>query len=182
MPITVLPVIAEPPQAGTENETGKVGNHNPWKNQKPGIICHQLQVRLTHRRTPSDKKIPCFGFPCRRTKQDAGQGSIISIKNDVLDVFTDMSTAPKIMVAIHQAVKQIVNITPFRNHLDLNWTQLRQFTVDRITTMGKERNNASTIVIVPGYRQRKKLALFEFSQHRTAGHILEQSLVRTPVP
>jgi hypothetical protein len=106
----------------------------------------------------------------------------MTIKNDVLDVLADMSTASKVMVAIHQTVKQIVSIAPCGNHQDLNWSQINQFTVDGITTVGNVRNIASSIAIAPDYRQPNKLALFEFSQHRTAGHILEQALVCAPVP
>lgn len=106
----------------------------------------------------------------------------MTIKNDVLDVLADMTTASKVMVAIHQAVKQIVRFAPCGNHQDLNGSQLCQFTENWITTVGNVRDNASPITIVPGCRQCNKLALFEFPQHRTAGHILEQALVRAPVP
>ena len=57
-----------------------------------------------------------------------------------------------------------------------------QRTVDGIAAMGNVPDAACAITAALWWWQHNELALFEFSQHRTAGHILEQTLVGAPVP
>jgi len=115
MTVFCHPVLSQTPEAGGKDETGKMRDPYPWKDQKAGVVGYQAQVPTTGDSVPTDELISRGGFPGRRTEQQAGNGTPITVESDILHVFADMPFASEIMVSIHKAMEQIIIDTAFLN-------------------------------------------------------------------
>ena len=62
--VFIHPILTQPSEACPQNKAGKMGDPNPWKNQKVGIVCHQAQILSTGFSVPTDKAVTRGGFPC----------------------------------------------------------------------------------------------------------------------
>ena len=98
-------------------------------------------------------------------------------------MLADGDATAQIMVAVHQAVEQMVGILAALDHDQFNGMQSVEFAFNRLTAMGHLSNLPDMIGSDPcRKRQHDQLSVFKLSKHRTAGHILEHALVGAPAP
>lgn len=146
------PILPQPSEACPQDKAGKMGNPNPWKDQETGIIGHQVQVLSTGLLVPADKPVTRDGFPCRRTKQQAGNGALLSVEGHIFHVFADMPLTTEIMVSIHQAMKQIVGSTSALHRRQLYRSDGAQISLDRVLIMGNIHNTPPAVAVMVGNR------------------------------
>jgi hypothetical protein len=176
------PVMAQSSEACTEDTTGQMGDPNPWKDQKAGVVGYQAQILPAGRPVPADKSVTWGGFPGRRTKQQAGNGAFFAIESDILHVFADVPFASEIMVSIHKAMEEVIGDSAALHRYQLYRADLTQIGFDRIAIVGDIGNASLAITAVAGNGQRNKPLLLKFSQHAATGHVFEQARFRSPPP
>ena len=93
-----------------------------------------------------------------------------------------MTVATQIVVAVHQAVEQIVSVASALDHNHFNGLKTADRRLDQVTAVRDVFDPSGPITAGASRRQHNEPTLFEFAKHPTAGHVLEQALVRAPVP
>lgn len=182
MAVSGHPVPTQSSETCSQNEAGQVRDPYPWKDYETGVICHQMEVLLTGGSVPADKLIARSGFPGRGTKKQTGNGAVQAIEGDIFNVFADMPFASEIVVAIHEAMEQIVFGPSSLHDIQLHGLDGAQIGLDRIAPVGDIENSSPPVTAVVSGRQGDKSLLLEFSQHAATGHILEQTVTRAPFP
>ena len=105
MTILFLPVGADATGDPGKDLTGQMGNPDPGQDQEAHIVCQIPQIAFPDLRCPPDTGIPWRGFPCRRTKQQTGQGTTLKIADQILEVFPDGAPVTQVMILCQQAVE-----------------------------------------------------------------------------
>ena len=85
--------------------TGQMGNPDPGQDKEAHVVRQIPQVAFPVLLVPPDEGIPGRGFPGRGAKQETGQGTTLSIANQILEVLPDGAPVTQVMILGQQAVE-----------------------------------------------------------------------------
>jgi len=105
-----LPVPAQAPAQVTQNTTGQP-RHAP-QHQKAGIVGQEVKILGAAGAVPPDIPIPIGTLPGRSAKEQAGQGAAMAIANQILQILSDRTAMPQIVIMTEQALKQSSLLDP----------------------------------------------------------------------
>jgi hypothetical protein len=122
MAVSFHPVRVDAPGNLSQDVTGQVWHSDPGQNQEPHVIGHQVEICLPCLSAPADKVISGGALLGCRTKEKAGKGILLPVKNHILHILSHCAGETQIMVSSKQAFKEAqktgVPSAPLRTGLD----------------------------------------------------------------
>src|SRR3989442_5892761 len=94
-----LPVRSDPSANETENVTGQVGDTNPGKDQKPGIVGDPTQALSSLVAAPANPLITGRTLPGGGSEHHAGQRSTLPAADPILQVLPNPAAVAQVMIA-----------------------------------------------------------------------------------
>ena len=149
MGVFVYPVLPDTAHNQTKDMTGQIMHANPWKNQEPGIVGHEVDIVPACVSIPSDKGIARGGFPCSGTKEQTGQIPTISVTDEELKVFSHGSVKTEVMIMAQIISHTTIFIRVGRWNMNRQWSEVAQCLLDRSylfsnESIGKGRTMSTT--------------------------------------
>ena len=89
----------------SQEMTGEMGDAHPGEDEEAGVIGDLVEMGLPVLRRPADEEIPGFDRPCRSAEEEAGQGAVVTIADEVFQVFADGGGEAEIVIALKKVVK-----------------------------------------------------------------------------
>ena len=138
---------------------------------------------------PPDIPIPIGTLPGRSAKEQAGQGAAMAIANQILQILSDRTAMPQIVIMTEQALKQSSLLDPggTADFGDDQWEHLGQATECRSARL-QQRLFGQPLVPHPIGRllstrwQNDRATCFQFQQQGPSGHVLELPHSVAPIP
>ena len=104
------PILFDAAHDGAKNMATEMWNMHLGKDQETCIIGEEVDVFSAGFAVPSNKGIPWSGLPCSRTKEKACYILTGFIPNQILNIFTNSSVKPKVMMAVQIIAYTVVLI------------------------------------------------------------------------
>ena len=96
--ILLMPVSADTTGDPGEDMTGQMGNPDPGQDEEAHVVRQIPQVAFPFLLCPPDGGIPWCGFPCRGAKQETSQEAVLTIADQILEVFPDGAPVTQVMI------------------------------------------------------------------------------------
>ncbi len=106
MAVFLDPVLPETSHDPAQEMAGQMRHTHPGQDEKAGIVGHEVEVGGSGVRLPADKGVARSGFPGGGTEEEAGQILPGAIPHQVLEMFTDRSGEPEVVM-----VAQVISHT-----------------------------------------------------------------------
>jgi len=100
MAVFLDPVPPDPPHDPAQEMAGQMRHPHPGQDEEAGIVGHEGEVGGSGGRVPANKAVSRCGGPCGGPEEEAGQILSGAIPNQVLEVFSDRSGEPEVVIVV----------------------------------------------------------------------------------
>ena len=80
--------------------------HYPGEDEKAGIVSDEMKVLRPPPTVPTDVAVPGRTLPGCGAKKHTGQGTGLSVPNEVLEVFANAAEVTQIMVLMQERIEE----------------------------------------------------------------------------
>jgi hypothetical protein len=187
MTVFGLPVPTQPPAQVAQNTTGQP--RHAAQHQKAGIVGQEMKVLGAAGVVPPDIMIPSGTLPGRSAKEQAGPGMAVAIANQILQILSDRTAMPQIVIMMEQALKQSSLLEPggTADFDDDQWEHLGQATGCSIAWFQQRLFRQPFVPHPIGWSlstrwQNDRATYFQFQQQGPSGHVFELPHAVAPIP
>ena len=106
--------------------TSQMGNANPRRNHKSGVVGDPRETRSTRLSVPSDKRVTRLCFPGRRTEEQRAQEPALRIADQILEVLPDRVAQAQVVMLGDEALEDHKLIGIFADATDRQRRQMPQ--------------------------------------------------------
>jgi len=104
------PILRQLTSDQPEQVTGQMRHAHPGRNEKAHVVENLVQVGFACGVVPSDKCVACGHRPCRRAKEQAADGALMTINGQVADGLAHAGAETEVVVRAEQGLPQIACI------------------------------------------------------------------------
>jgi hypothetical protein len=100
MAVFLEPVLLKTAHDSAKDMAGQMRHPHPGQDEEAGIVSYAVEIGGSCGRLPSDKGVTRGGFPCGGTEEETGQILTGVILHQVLEMFTDRSIEPEVVMVV----------------------------------------------------------------------------------